>query len=206
MTRLTIRMDATQLELFASTVASGYRPDTATPSPDGWMVFSRPEWCDGQNRAVADLSRDQRREHSRGACCPVEAPTPHAGMRELVQQALTSIHDLPLTNVITHDWQWESDHAESLKDERVEQHPDIADAVALKRANRGTPEAIREHSLRMQTATDEPWMRLARFAADAWLLILSSELSIDPDGRRPPRPVLLRTAALAYFALYLSSN
>lgn len=200
MTRLTIRMDATQLELFAATVASGYRPDTATPSPDGWMVFSRPEWCDGQNRAVADLSRDQRRIHARGACCPVEAPTPHAGMRDLVQHALDSIHDLPLTSVITHDWQWESEHAEALRAERVEQHPDIADAVALKRANRGTPEAVREHILRMETATDEPWMRLARFAADAWRLILSSELSIDPDGRRPPRPVLLRTAALAYFA------
>jgi len=200
MTREIIRLDTTQLELFRVAVATGYRPDTTTPSRNGWMQFSRPEWCNGQNRPVADLSRDQRREHSRGACCPVEAPTRHAGMRELVQRTLDLIRDLPLTNVITHDWQWESDHAESLKDERVEQHPDIADAVALKRAHRATPEAIREHSLRMEFATDEPWMRLARFAAEAWLLIESREISTDPDGRRPDQLKALRAVALGYFA------
>ena len=86
MTREIISIDTTQRTAFKIALESGYRPDTAAPSHDGWMLFSRPEWCDGQNRAVADLSRDQRREHSRGACCPAEAPTRHAGMRELVQQ------------------------------------------------------------------------------------------------------------------------
>jgi hypothetical protein len=200
MTREIISIDTTQLDAFRIAVESGYRPDTAAPSHDGRMLFSRPEWCDGQNRAVADLSRDQRREHSRGACCPAEAPTRHAGMRELVQHTLDLIRDLPLTNVITHDWQWESERAEALKDEGVEQHPDIADAVALERAHRGTPEAIKEHLLRMEFATDEPWMRLARFAAEACRLILSSEISTDPDGRRPDQLKALQAVALGYFA------
>jgi len=194
MTREIISIDTTQLDAFRIAVESGYRPDTAAPSHDGRMLFSRPEWCDSQNRAVADLSRDQRREHSRGACCPAEAPTRHAGMRELVQQALTSIHDLPLTAVITHDWLWESDRAAAF-----DQNPEIADAAAYRRALTGTPEAVREW-LRWVNRTDREWMRLARFAAEACRLILSSEVSIDPDGRRPPRLKPLRTAALAYFA------
>jgi hypothetical protein len=148
MTRELLWIDATHLELFGLAVVAGYRPDTATPAPDGWMVFSRPEWCDGQNRAVADLSRDQRRVHARGSCCPVEAPTPHAGMRELVQQALDSIHDLPLTAVITHDWLWESDRAVAF-----DQNPEIADAAAYRRALTGTPEAVREW-LRWVNRTD----------------------------------------------------
>jgi hypothetical protein len=194
MARDLLWIDATQLEMFAAAVASGYRPDTATPSQNGLTQYSRPEWCEGQNRAVADLSRDQRREHSRGACCPAEAPTEHAGMRELVQQALDSIHDLPLTAVIAHDWLWESDRAAAF-----DQHPDIADAAAYRRALTGTPEAVREW-LRWVNRTDREWMRLARFAAEACRLILSSAVSIDPDGRRPPRLKPLRTAALAYFA------
>ncbi len=200
MARDLLWIDATQLEMFAVAVAAGYRPDTATPSQSGLTQYSRPEWCDGQNRAVADLSRDQRRVHARGECCPAEAPTRHAGMRELVQQALDSIHDLPLTAVITHDWLWESERAEAMKAERVKQHPDIADSAALARALTATPEAIREHLLRMRTATDEPWMRLTRFAAEACRLMLSSELSIDPDGRRPPQLKALQAVALGYFA------
>jgi hypothetical protein len=194
MTRDLLWIDATQLEMFAVAVESGYRPDTATPSQNGLTQYSRPEWCEGQNRAVADLSRDQRREHSRGACCPAEVPTRHAGMRGLVQQALTSIHDLPLTAVITHDWLWESDRAAAF-----DQNPEIADAAAYRRALTGTPEAVREW-LRWVNRTDREWMRLARFAAEACRLILSSEVTTDPDGRRRPRPKKLQAVALAYFA------
>ena len=79
------------------------------------------------------------------------------------------------------------------------QTPEIADAAAYRRALTGTPEAVREW-LRWVNRTDREWMRLARFAAEACRLILSSEVSIDPDGRRPPRLKPLRTAALAYFA------
>ena len=194
MTRDLLWIDATQFEMFAVAVASGYRPDTTTPSQHGLTQYSRPEWCEGQNRAVAELSRDQRRVHARGECCHAQAPTHHAAMRELVQQALTSIHDLPLTAVITHDWLWESDRAVAF-----DQNPEIADAAAYRRALTGTPEAVREW-LRWVNRTDREWMRLARFAAEACRLILSSEVSIDPDGRRPPRLKALRTEALAYFA------
>jgi hypothetical protein len=194
MTRELIWIDAAQLGLFELAVDAGYRPDTAAPALDGRMQFSRPEWCEGHSRAVADLSRDQRRVHARGECCPVEAPTPHAEMRDLVQHALDSIHDLPLTSVITHDWLWESDRAAAF-----EQHPDLADAAAYQRAQTGTPEAVREW-LRWVNRTDREWMRLARFAAEACRLILSSEVSADPDGRRPPRLKSLRAVALANFA------
>ena len=194
MARDLLWIDASQLEMFAVAVESGYRPDTATPSQNGLTQYSRPEWCEGQNRAVADLSRDQRREHSRAACCPAEAPTRHTGMRELVQQALISIHDLPLTAVITHDWLWESDRAVAF-----DQNPEIADAAAYRRALTGTPEAVREW-LRWVNRTDREWMRLARFAAEACRLILSSEVSTDPDGRRPERTKALQAVALGYFA------
>ena len=80
-----------------------------------------------------------------------------------------------------------------------DQNPEIADAAAYRRALTGTPEAVREW-LRWVNRTDREWMRLARFAAEACRLILSSEVSTDPDGRRPERTKALQAVALGYFA------